>query len=403
MVSRRLFLQSSAAIAACRGLGLDSCFAANAPGVTDTEIKIGQTMPYSGPASAYGVIGRTEGAYFKMINELGGINGRTLQLLSLDDGYNAAKTVEQTRRLVEQEQVALIFNSLGTPPNLAIRNYLNDNKVPQLFVAAGAAMFGDPQNFPWTIGFQPNNPMEARIYAKHILATKPDAKIGVLFQNDDFGKDYLIGIRQVLGPDRETMIVKEVSYELSEPTVDSQIVALQGAGVDTFVIAALPKFGALAIRKTYDIGWSPVRYLSNVSTSVVATLKPAGLDKSKGVIAARYAKDATDARWKDDAGYKEWAAFVAKYMTAAELIDVNAAYGFSVAATLVQVLKQCGDDLSRNNIMRQATNLKDFELPMLLPGIKVNTSQDNFYPIRQERLGRFNGESWDLFGDLMSD
>jgi branched-chain amino acid transport system substrate-binding protein len=334
---------------------------------------------------------------------MGGVNGRKINLISLDDGYSPPKTVEQTRRLIEQEKVAFIFNSLGTPCNLAIQPYLNDKKIPQLFVATGAAMWGDPQHFPWTMGWQPNYQTEARIFGKHILATKPDAKIGVLYQNDGFGKDYLIGLRAGLDADHVGMVVKEVSYETSEPTVDSQVVTLQGAGVDTLLIIATPKFAAQAIRKTFDIGWAPVRYMTNVSGSVAAVMKPAGLEKSKGVITAIYTKDPTDAKWKDDVGFKQFSAFATKYLTPVDLTDAFAVYGFSVAATMVQVLEQCSADVSRENIMRQAANLKDLELPMLLPGIKINTSPDNFYPIRQMQLASFNGESWQLFGDLMSD
>jgi branched-chain amino acid transport system substrate-binding protein len=402
MVSRRLFLQSSAASAAYLASGRWPAWAANAPGVTDAEIKFGQTMPYSGPASAYGVLGRTEAAYFKMINEQGGVNGRRLNLISLDDGYSPPKTVEQTRRLVEQEQVAFIFGSLGTPTNAAIRSYLNDNKVPQLLITTGAAMFGDPQHYPWTMGAIPNYQTEAHIFAKHILETKPDAKIGVLYQNDSYGKDYLIGMKEVLGADRAGMIVKEASYEVMDPTVDSQVVTLQGSGADTLMIAATPKAAAQTIRKAYDVGWTPVRYLNYPANSIATVLKPAGLDKSRGLITGVFAKDPTDARWKDDPGFKEYAAFMAKYMSPAEFIDFGAVTAFGVAAMLIPVLKQCGDDLSRENIMRQAANLKDLELPMLLPGIKVNTSPDNFYPIRQMQLAAFNGESWEQFGDIMS-
>jgi branched-chain amino acid transport system substrate-binding protein len=400
MITRRTFLQSSAAATAFAA-SAGSARADNAPGVTDTEIKIGQTMPYSGPASAYGVIGRADTAYFKMINEQGGVNGRKINLISLDDAYSPPKTVEQIRRLVEQEQVAFIFNSLGTPSNAAVRQYLNDNKVPQLFVATGAAMFSDPKNFPWTMGWQPNYQTEAAIFAKHILKTKPDAKIAALYQNDGFGKDYLIGFKEGLGADHAGMVIKEVSYETSEPTVDSQIVTLQGSGADLFLIAATPKFAAQAIRKTYDIGWTPVRYMTDVSQSIATVMKPAGLEKSKGVITAVYGKDPTDAHWKDDPGFKEYAAFIAKYMSPNDLIDANAVYGFGAAATMTQVLKQCGNDLSRENVMKQAANLKDLELPMALPGIKINTSPDNFSPIRQEQLALFNGESWERFGELL--
>jgi branched-chain amino acid transport system substrate-binding protein len=399
MITRRTFLQSSAAAAAFAA-SASSARADNAPGVTDTEIKIGQTMPYSGPASAYGVIGRTEAAYFKMINDQGGIAGRKINFISLDDAYSPPKTVEQIRRLVEQEQVAFIFNSLGTPPNAAIRQYLNDNKVPQLFVATGAAMFSDPAHFPWTMGWQPNYQTEAKIFGKHILKTKPDAKIAVLYQNDGFGKDYLIGLKDGLGADHAGMVIKEASYETSEPTVDSQIVTLQGSGADVLLIADTPKFAAQAIRKTFDVGWTPVRYMTDVSQSIASVMKPAGLEKSKGVITGVYGKDPTDARWKDDSGFKEYSAFIEKYMTPKDLIDANAVYGFGLCATMIQVLRQCGSDLSRANIMKQAASLKDLELPMLLPGIKINTSPDNFSPIRQEALASFNGESWEQFGEL---
>jgi branched-chain amino acid transport system substrate-binding protein len=400
MITRRTFLQSSAAAAAFAA-GASSARADDTPGITDTEIKIGQTMPYSGPASAYGVIGRTEAAYFKMINEQGGINGRKINFITLDDAYSPPKTVEQVRRLVEDEKVAFLFQTLGTAPNLAIRQYLNDNKVPQLFVSTGAAVFADPQHFPWTIGFNPNYQTEARIYGKHILATKPDAKIGVLYQNDGFGKDYLIGLKDGLGADHAGMVIKEVSYETSEPTVDSQVVTLQGSGADIFIIAATPKFAAQAIRKSADLGWNAVRYLSNVSPSIATVLKPAGLEKSKGLITAYYGKDPTDARWKDDAGMKGWQDFCAKYMSAATVNDANAAYALGAAGTMVQVLKQCGADLSRENVMKQAANLKDLELPLLLPGMRINTSPTNFSPIRQMQLASFDGQSWQLFGDLL--
>jgi len=402
MITRRRFIQSGAAVAAITATAR-SARAADTPGITDTEIKIGQTMPYSGPASAYGVIGKTEAAYFKMINEQGGVNGRKINLISLDDGYSPPKTVEQTRRLVEEEKVAFIFNSLGTPPNVAIRQYLNDNKIPQLFVATGAAIFADPQHFPWTIGWQPSYVTEAKIFAKHILKTKPDAKIAILYANDGFGKEYLAGLKEGLGADHAGMLIKEASYENSEPTVDSQVVTLQGSGADVLLIAATPKFAAQAIRKTFDIGWTPVRYMTDVSQSIASVMKPAGLDKSKGVITAVYGKDPTDARWKDDPGFKEYAAFIEKYMTPHELIDAFAVYGFGLGATMVQVLKQCGADLSRASVMKQAANLKDLELPMLLPGIKINTSPDNFSPIRQEALASFNGASWEQFGEVLTD
>jgi branched-chain amino acid transport system substrate-binding protein len=403
MISRRSLLQSAAAAAAFAAPGLRAARAENAPGVTDTQIKIGQTLPYSGPASAYGVIGRAEAAYFKMINEQGGINGRRLNLISVDDAYSPPKTVEQVRRLIEQEQVAFLFQTLGTACNLAVRQYLNDNKIPQLFVTTGASVFADPQHFHWTMGFIPNYQTEARIFAKHILATKPDARIAVLYQNDGLGKDYLIGLRDVLGPERASMIVKEASYEVSEPTVDSQVVTLQSSGADVFVIVAVSKFAAQAIRKSYDLGWNAVRYLFYGSQSLVGTLKPAGLDKSKGLISAFFQKDVKDPHWKDDPGVQSWKAFTDKYMSPIEFADSAAGEGFIAAGTMVQVLKQCGDDLSRDNIMRQAANLNDLELPLLLPGMKINTSPTNYSPIRQLQLATFNGESWELFGDVLSD
>ena len=402
MVSRRLFLQSSAAVAITAASGVHPAWAANAPGITDAEIKIGQSFPYSGPASGYGAIARAEAAYFKMINEKGGINGRKLNLISLDDSYSAPKTVEQTRRLIEQEGVAFIFQSFGGFTNLAIRPYLNENKVPQLFGAAGADQLDDPQHFPWTVGFNPATSTEGRIYAKHILATKPDAKIGVLYQNDQLGKTFLAGVRDALGDQHAGMLVKEVSYEVAEPTVDSQVVTLQGAGVDALIIAATSKAAAQAIRKVYDIGWTPDRYLFFGAASIAGTLKPAGLEKSKGLVTAGYFKDPTVPTWQDDPGFKEWTAFATKYMSPTDVREAFAVYGFTAAATMVHVLEQCGDDLSRENILRQALAIKDLELPMLLPGVKINTSPDNYFLIRQLQLARFNGEMWEPFGELIS-
>jgi len=400
MIDRRAFLAAAAASAAALSIG--RARADNAAGVTDKEIKIGQTMPYSGPASAYGVIGKTEAAYFKMINEQGGVNGRMLNLISLDDSYSPPKTVEQVRRLVEQEQVAFLFNTLGTAPNLAIRDYCNQNKVPQLFVSTGASTFADPAHYKWTIGYNPNYQTEARIYAKHILQTKPDAKIALLYQNDGFGKDYLKGLTDGLGADHAGMIVKEASYETSEPTIDSQVVTLQGSGADVLIIAATPKFAAQAIRKSYDLGWSGVRYLSNVSPSIATVLKPAGLEKSKGLITAYYGKDPTDVRWKDDEDMKGWYAFCDKYLNHATISDANASYGYVVASLLVNVLKSCGDDLSRDNILKQAASVKSLHLPLMLPGQELNTSPENYSPIRQMQLATFNGTSWELFGELLT-
>ncbi len=402
MISRRRLLQTTAASAALIAAPSIRTWAASAPGITDKEIKIGQTMPYSGPASAYGTIGKAELAYFKMINEQGGINGRKINLMSLDDGYSPPKTVELVRRLVEQEGVAFTFQTLGTPCNSAIHKYMNDHKVPQLVVATGATKWADPKNFPWTIGWQPNYQTEAIIYSKDILANHPNAKVGVLYQNDDFGKDYLIGLKAGLGAKYGSMVVKEVSYEATDPTVDSQIVTLQGAGADTLVTAALPKLAAQAIRKAYDIGWKPLHYMTNVSISVASVLEPAGLEKSVGLISAGYEKDPTDPRWANDQGYKDWRAWMAKYYPDGSLSDLNNAYGYSVAMTLVQTLKQCGDDLSRENVMKQAASLKEMSLPMLLPGVKVATSATNFSPIKQMQLEKFDGKIWQLFGDVLS-
>jgi branched-chain amino acid transport system substrate-binding protein len=402
MVSRRLFLQSFAAVAVAAASPVQRARAANAPGITDAEIKIGQTFAYSGPASGYATIARAEAAYFKMINEKGGVNGRKLNLISLDDEYSPAKTVEQTRRLIEEDGVAFIFQSFGGFTSLAVRPYLNANKAPQLFVCAGADQIDDPDHFPWTIGFNPATSTEGGIYTKHILATKPDAKIGVLYQNDQLGKTFLAGVRDALGDQHAGMLVKEVSYEVAEPTVDSQVVTLQGAGVDALIIAATSKAAAQAIRKVYDIGWTPERYLFFGSASIAGTLKPAGLEKSKGLITAGYLKDPTVPTWQDDPGFKEWAAFATKYMSPTDVREGLAAYGFTAAATMVHVLEQCGGDLSRENILRQALAIKDLELPMLSPGIKINTAPDNYFLIRQLQLARFNGEMWEPFGELIS-
>jgi branched-chain amino acid transport system substrate-binding protein len=372
------------------------------PGASDTEIKIGQTMPYSGPASAYGTIGKVEAAYFAKINEEGGINGRKINLISLDDGYSPPRTVEQIRKLVEEEEVLFTFQTLGTPPNTAIHKYMNAKKVPQLFVATGATKWGDPEHFPWTMGWQPTYQHESHIYAKYLLKNKPNAKVGVLYQNDDYGKDYLKGFKDGLGDKAASMIVAEVSYEVTDPSVDTQIVTLQASGADTFFNITTPKFAAQAIRKSYDIGWRPLHLLNVVSNSVSAVLQPAGLEKSVGLISINYGKDPTDPAWRDDKGVKDYFAFMKKHYPDGNPIDANNAFGYSVSQTLVQVLKQCGDDLTRENVMRQAANLKDVELPMLLPGIKLNTSATDFYPIEQAQLVRFDGKTWVRFGELMS-
>jgi branched-chain amino acid transport system substrate-binding protein len=374
---------------------------AQTPGVTPTEIKVGNLNPYSGPASAYGTIGKSIGAYFKMINEQGGVNGRKIDYLSYDDSYSPPKTVEMARKLVEQDQVAFIFQSLGTPSNSAIHKYMNQMKVPQLFVATGASKWNDPKNFPWTMGWQPNYQTEGQIYARYTLSNVKDPKIGILFQNDDYGKDYLKGFEDGLG-DKKSLIVMKQSYEVTDPTVDSQIVNLKNSGANVFFNITTPKFAAQAIKKANDLGWKPMHFLNNVSISTASVLKPAGLEASKGLITALYGKEVTDPQWKTDKGYKDWLAWMQKYYPDGNVEDNFNAYGYSVAMTLVQVLKQCGSDLSRENIMRQAANLKNLELPMLLPGIKINTSPTDFAPIQQVQLARFNGEIWEVFGDVVA-
>ena len=372
------------------------------PGASDTEIKIGQTMPYSGPASAYGTIGKAEAAYFKMINEQGGVNGRKINFISLDDAYSPPKTVEMVRRLVEQDEVLLVFQTLGTPSNTAIQKYMNAKKVPQLFVATGATKWNDPAGNPWTMGWQPNYQTETTIYAKHILQTKPNAKIAVLYQNDDYGKDYLKGLKDGLGDKAKSMIVAEASYEVSEPTVDSQVVQLQGSGADVFVNITTPKFAAQAIRKAFDIGWKPVQYLNNVSVGVGSVLTPAGLDKSVGLISTAYLKDPTDSQWASDPGMAKWAEFMKKYYPEGSLIDNTNVYGYTVAQALVQVLRQCGDNLTRENVMKQAASLRDFAPDTMLPGIKMNTGPKDFAPIESVQLARFDGKSWVRFGNVIS-
>ncbi|WP_024510815.1 ABC transporter substrate-binding protein [Bradyrhizobium sp. ARR65] len=371
-------------------------------GASDTEIKIGNIMPYSGPASAYGVIGRTEAAYFNKINAEGGINGRKINFISYDDGYSPPKTVEQARKLVESDEVLLIFNSLGTPPNSAIQKYMNAKKVPQLFVATGATKWNDPKDFPWTMGWQPNYQSESRIYAKYMLKNHPSGKIAVLYQNDDYGKDYLKGLKDGLGAKASSMIVAEESYETTEPTIDSHIVTLKASGADIFFNVTTPKFAAQAIRKVAEIGWKPVHFLNNVSVSIGSVMKPAGFENDQGIISSAYLKDPTDPQWKDDAGMKEWNAFLDKYFPDANRSDINVVYGYTVAQGLVHVLKACGNDLTRANVMKQAANIRDLELGMFLPGVKVNTSPTDFAPISQLQLERFKGDSWERFGDVIS-
>ncbi|MFT3800566.1 MAG: ABC transporter substrate-binding protein [Burkholderiaceae bacterium] len=370
------------------------------PGANDTTIKIGNIMPYSGPASAYSTIGKSEAAYFRMINDQGGINGRKIDFISYDDGYSPPKAVEMTRKLVEQDEVLLVFQPLGTPSNTAIRKYLNAKKVPQLFTATGASIWDDPKHFPWTMGWQPNYHTEGRIYGQHVVTTKPDAKIAILFQNDDSGRDYVKGFKEGLGA-KVSQVVSEQSYEVTDPTVDSQIVAFKAAGADVFFNMTTPKFAAMAIRKAYDIGWKPVQYLVNVAASVGTVLVPAGVEKAVGIISTQYLKDPTDSGWADDPGMRKWLAFMKQYFPDGDLKDAGTLYGYAVAQTLVQVLKQCGDDLTRENVMRQAANLKNFELDVLLPGIKINTGPDDFAPIEAEQLIRFDGKQWVRFGEVM--
>jgi len=370
-------------------------------GATDTEIKIGNIMPYSGPASAYGVIGKTEEAYFKKINAEGGINGRKINFVTYDDGYSPPKAVEQARKLVESDEVLVVFNPLGTPSNSAIQKYLNAKKVPQLFVATGATKWNDPKDFPWTMGWQPSYQSEAHIYAKYLMKEKPDGKIAILFQNDDFGKDYLKGLKDGLGA-KASMIIAEESYETTEPTIDGHIVKLKATGADVFISIATPKFAAQAIKKLAEIDWKPMHIVSNVSSSVGGVIKPAGFENAQGILSAAYAKDGADAQWDNDPGMKKFFAFLEKYYPDANKLDGSVVYGYGVAQTLVKVLEMCGDDLTRENVMKQAASLKDFTPDTLLPGIKINTSATDFAPIGQLQMMRFKGEKWDLFGDTIS-
>jgi branched-chain amino acid transport system substrate-binding protein len=370
-------------------------------GATDAEIKVGNIMPYSGPASAYGVIGKTEEAYFKMVNDQGGINGRKISFISYDDGYSPPKAVEQARKLVESDEVLLVFNPLGTPSNSAIQKYLNGKKVPQLFVATGATKWNEPKEFPWTMGWQPSYQSEGQIYAKFLLKEKPDAKIAVLYQNDDFGKDYLKGIRDGLGA-RASMIIAEESYEVSEPTVESHIVKLKSQNPDVVISITTPKFAAQTIKKIAELDWKPLQIVVNVAASVGSVMKPAGLEASQDVLSAAYAKDGADSKWDNDPGMMKWVAFLDKYMPGANKTDANVVYGYGVAQTLEKTLQMCGDDLTRANVMKQAAGLKDFAPDTLLPGVRINTSPTNFAPISQLQMQRFKGEKWEQFGDVIS-
>ncbi len=372
------------------------------PGASDTEIKLGQTMPYSGPASAYGTIGKLHQAYFKMLNEAGGINGRKINLISLDDGYSPPKTVEQVRKLVEQDEVLALFQTLGTPGNSAIHKYVNAKKVPHLLLATGATKWADPKNFPWTLGFNLSYQAEGGIYAKYLLKNKPNAKVAILYQNDDYGKDVLKGVKDGLGAAATKMIVKEATYEVTDPTIDSQILTLQSSGADTFIDITTPKFGAQAVRKAFDSGWKPLHILNNVSASIGSVLVPAGVEKAVGAITVAYYKDQNDPQWKDDPAMLEWRAFMGRYYRDGDPKDASNLYGYLAAQIMTQILKQCGNDLTRENVMRQAANLKNFKLPLLLPGMALNTSPTDFFPVQQAQLQKFTGTQWQLFGELMN-
>jgi branched-chain amino acid transport system substrate-binding protein len=402
MASRRSALALAAMLVALVGAAAQAQKSGE-PGVTKTEIRLGQTIPYSGPLARLSAVGKVETAYFRMVNEQGGVNGRMIRLVSVDDGDNPARTIEQTRKLVEGDDVFAIVSPMGTATNVATRRYLNDRKVPQLFVSSGATQWGDPEHFPWTMGFQPNAQLEARIYAKYILQNKPDGKIGILYQNDDFGKDFVKGLKEGLGDQAERMIVSEVSYETNDTTIDSQIVTLQASGADILYDITLPKFAAQAIRKVYDLGWHPLHILDSGSTSVSTVLKPAGLDKSIGILSAQFLKDPANPAWADDPGFREWLAFMKKYDPDGDRGDRVNATGYSIAQTIVQVLKQCGDDLTRENLMKQAANIKDLKLPMLIPGNDVDTAPDNFFPVSKLNMVRFDGTAWALEGPLIGD
>ncbi len=398
---KRWLIPSAAILALALAAGSAQAEKKYGPGVTDTEIKIGNINPYSGPASAYGTIGRSIKAYFAKVNEGGGINGRKINFISLDDSYSPPKTVEQARKLVEKEKVLLVFQSLGTPTNSAIHKYMNKKKVPHLFVATGATKWGNPKDFPWTMGWQPNYQTEARIYAAYILKNVKNPKIGVLFQNDDYGKDYVKGLKDGLGPD-QNKIVKIVSYEVSDPTVDSQIVTLKNSGANVFVNITTPKFAAQSIRKAYDIGWKPLQLLNNVATSIPRVMKPAGLNKSVGIVSSSYMKGPADPQWKNDKDMNDWRAFMKKYYPEGNIGSSFNVYGWSVAKTLEHVLNKAGDNLTRANIMKQAASIKNLKVPGLLPGITITTGAGDFRPIEQMQLQKFNGKSWDLFGPIIS-
>jgi len=391
---------SAAALVVARALAASA--GQYGPGVSDTEIKIGNTMPYSGPASGLGTLGKAEAAYFAMINDQGGVNGRKINFITRDDGYSPPKTVEIVRHLVEEEQVLLMFSQLGTATNTAVQDYLNDNKVPQLFIATGAAKWDDPKHHPWTMAFTPNYPLEARIYASYILTSLPDAKVAVLYQNDDFGKDYITGLRQGLGDKADKIIVATKSYETTDPTVDSQVVALQNSGANVLLTAAVPKFAAQAIRKVYDIGWKPTHFVGYPSSSIGGVMKPAGVEKSIGIISGTPFKDGTDPQWRDTPEFKDWQAWMQKYNASANPGDPFNVDGYVRGKAMVTLLKAAGDNLTRDNLMKQATSIHDLKLPMLLPGIALSTRADDYQPIKQMQLQKFDGTTWKLFGDVIS-
>jgi branched-chain amino acid transport system substrate-binding protein len=404
MLARRNLLIAAVATGAIAFASTGSALAQKKydSGASDTEIKIGNIMPYSGPASAYGVIGKTEAAYFNKINAEGGINGRKINFITYDDGYSPPKAVEQARKLVESDEVLVVFNPLGTPSNTAIEKYMNSKKVPQLFVATGATKWNEPKEFPWTMGWQPSYQSEARIYAKYLLKEKPNAKIGVFYQNDDFGKDYLKGLKDGLGDKAASMIIAEEGYETSEPSIDNHIVKLKASGPDVFISITTPKFAAQAIKKLAEMNWTPLHIVSNVSSSVGGVIKPAGFENAQGILSANYAKDASDAQWDNDPGMKKFVEFLAKYAPDANKLDGSVVYGYGAAQTMVKVLQMCGDDLTRENVMKQAASLKNFAPDMLLPGITINTSATDFAPIKQLQMERFKGEKWELFGEIIS-
>ena len=399
--NRRKFIGGVSAAAVLGSVRVASAQKKYSDGASDTEIKLGHTGPYSGPASSYGQIGKTIDAYWKSVNAAGGINGRKVNFITLDDGYSPPKIVELVRQLVEQDKVLCTFNTLGTPTNTAIHKYMNQKKVPMLYVATGASKWGDPKNFPWTMGFQPDYHTEGAIYAKHILANVPDAKIGVLMQNDDYGKDYFGGFKEGLGKD-VNKIVKHVTFEVTDPTVDSQVIQLKDSGANVFFNISTPKAAAQAIRKAADIGWKPVQYLNNVSASVGSVMKPAGLENSQGIITAQYLKDPTDKQWENADDFKAWVAWMDKWMPGANKADANHVFGYAVSCLMHETLKKCGDELTRDNVMKQAANYQKWKLPMAIPGVTISTSPTDYYPIQSVRLARVKGESYELFGDIQS-